>query len=59
MAVNDVSTKAPPKPRVDLSEIQSLRVRLCLMILVVDCLTILAGCLIGNFIRSGDLLAPS
>jgi len=59
VAVNDVSTKAPPKPRVDLSEIQSLRVRLCLMILVVDCLTILAGCLIGNFIRSGDLLAPS
>ena len=35
---------APPaKSRVDLSEIQALRVRLCLMILLVDCFTILAG----------------
>ncbi|HWI86047.1 MAG TPA: exopolysaccharide biosynthesis polyprenyl glycosylphosphotransferase [Sphingomonas sp.] len=47
------------KPRVDLSEIQSLRVQLCLLILVVDCVTILLGCLIGNFLRFGDPFAPS
>jgi lipopolysaccharide/colanic/teichoic acid biosynthesis glycosyltransferase len=57
--VNQESVKPPIKPRVDLSEIQSLRVRLCLMILLVDCFTILAGCLIGNFLRFGDPFAPS
>jgi lipopolysaccharide/colanic/teichoic acid biosynthesis glycosyltransferase len=57
--MNDASVKAPMRPRVDLSEIQALRVRLCLMILLVDCLTILAGCLIGNFLRFGDPFAPS
>ena len=57
--VNQESVKPPIKPRVDLSEIQSLRVRLCLMILLVDCFTILVGCLIGNFLRFGDPFAPS
>jgi polysaccharide biosynthesis protein PslA len=57
--VNHASLKPPAKPRVDLSEIQSLRVRLCLMILVVDCCSILAGCLMGNFLRFGDPFAPS
>jgi len=57
--MNDASPRAPVKARVDLSEIQSLRVRLCLMILVVDCLTILAGCLIGNFLRFGDPFATA
>jgi len=57
--MNDASSAPAVRPRVDLSEIQSLRVRLCLMILVVDCLTILAGCLIGNFLRFGDPFAPS
>jgi exopolysaccharide biosynthesis polyprenyl glycosylphosphotransferase len=57
--MNDASITPRDRPRVDLSEIQALRVRLCLMILVVDCLTILAGCLIGNFLRFGDPFAPS
>ena len=57
--MNHASLKPPSKPRVDLSEIQSLRVRLCLMILVVDCCSILAGCLMGNFLRFGDPFAPS
>ena len=57
--MNDASSAPAVRPRVDLSEIQALRVRLCLMILVVDCLTILAGCLIGNFLRFGDPFAPS
>ena len=57
--MNEASVKPPIKPRVDMSEIQSLRVRLCLMILMVDCFTILAGCLIGNFLRFGDPFAPS
>ena len=57
--MNDASPRPPVKSRVDLSEIQSLRVRLCLMILVVDCLTILAGCLIGNFLRFGDPFATA
>ena len=57
--MNHASLKPPAKPRVDLSEIQSLRVRLCLMILVVDCCSILAGCLMGNFLRFGDPFAPS
>jgi len=43
--MNDASIQPRDRSRVDLSEIQALRVRLCLMILVVDCLTILAGCL--------------
>jgi len=57
--VNDMPLQRSSPPRVDLSEIQSLRVRLCLMILIVDCLTILTGCLIGNFLRFGDPFAPS
>ena len=57
--MNDASIQPRDRSRVDLSEIQALRVRLCLMILVVDCLTILAGCLIGNFLRFGDPFAPS
>jgi exopolysaccharide biosynthesis polyprenyl glycosylphosphotransferase len=60
--VNDLPKGIAPDRaggRVDLSEIQSLRVRLCFMILVVDGLTILAGCLIGNFIRFGDPFAHS
>ena len=36
---------------------QALRVRLCLMILLVDCLSVLAACLIGNMARFGDALA--
>lgn len=36
---------------------QSLRVRLCLMILLVDCLSVFAACLIGNAARFGDPLA--
>ncbi len=47
------------KPRADLSDLQSLRVRLCLLILLVDCLSIFAGCLIGNFLRFGDPLAAT
>src|SRR3569833_2564781 len=54
-----VNIEAKDKPRatrgaVALSEIQSLRVRLCFLILIVDCLTILAGCLLGNLFRLGD-----
>ncbi|WP_253718007.1 sugar transferase [Sphingomonas sp. AP4-R1] len=39
------------------SELQSLRLRLCLLVLIVDCLAILAGCLVGNLLRFGDLWA--
>lgn len=41
------------------SEIQALRIRLCILVLVVDCVAILAGCLTGNLIRFGDPLAAS
>ena len=46
-------------PRIALSEIQSTRVKLCLMIFMADCLAILLGCLLGNVIRFGDPLAPA
>ncbi|MDO6413618.1 sugar transferase [Sphingomonas sp. BIUV-7] len=39
------------------SDLQSLRLRLCLLVLVVDCLAIFGGCLAGNLIRFGDLWA--
>ncbi|WP_254601965.1 sugar transferase [Sphingomonas bacterium] len=44
--------------RVNPAQLQSLRIRLCFMILVVDCLAIFAGCLLGNFIRFSDPLSP-
>jgi lipopolysaccharide/colanic/teichoic acid biosynthesis glycosyltransferase len=56
----NVEAKANPRTArgiVALSEIQSLRVRLCFLILIVDCLAILAGCLFGNLFRVGDFLA--
>jgi len=37
--------------------LQSLRVRLCFMILAVDCVAIFAGCLLGNLLRFGDPFA--
>lgn len=43
--------------RVKPSELQSLRIRLCLTVLVVDCVAIFAGCLIGNALRFGDIWA--
>lgn len=44
---------------VALSELQSLRLRLCFMILLVDCLSIFVGCVLGNVVRFGDPLAAS
>ncbi len=46
------------RSRVDPTQLQTLRIRLCLMIFVVDCLSIFAGCLLGNFIRFNDPLNP-
>jgi exopolysaccharide biosynthesis polyprenyl glycosylphosphotransferase len=46
-----------PKTRVKPNDLQALRVRLCLSILVVDCAAIFVGCLLGNLIRFGDPLA--
>ena len=40
-----------------LSELQALRIRLCVLILVVDCVAILAGCIAANLLRSGFPLA--
>jgi exopolysaccharide biosynthesis polyprenyl glycosylphosphotransferase len=48
-----------PKSRVQPADIQTLRVRLCMMILVVDCLTVFVGCLLGNLLRFGDPFAVS
>jgi polysaccharide biosynthesis protein PslA len=45
------------KRRVALSEVQSLRVRLCLTIFIVDVIAIFLGCMLGNFIRFGEPLA--
>ncbi len=45
--------------RVRLSELQTLRVRLCLMILAVDCVAVLIGCLLGNMLRFDDVFAPT
>jgi exopolysaccharide biosynthesis polyprenyl glycosylphosphotransferase len=60
MNINFAGPKLPPpKSRVQPNELQALRVRLCMMILVVDCLAVFAGCLLGNLIRFGDPLAPS
>jgi exopolysaccharide biosynthesis polyprenyl glycosylphosphotransferase len=36
---------------------QALRVRLCLLILIVDCLSVFGGCLLGNELRFGDAWA--
>ncbi|PZU10257.1 sugar transferase [Sphingomonas sp.] len=44
-------------PRSAPSELQSLRVRLCLMVLLVDCVAILVGCMAGNVLRFGNLWA--
>ena len=44
--------------RVNPAQLQTLRIRLCFMILVVDCLAIFAGCLLGNYIRFHDPLSP-
>ena len=38
--------------------LQMLRVRLCLLILVVDCVAIFLGCLLGNTLRFADPFAP-
>jgi lipopolysaccharide/colanic/teichoic acid biosynthesis glycosyltransferase len=46
-----------PAERKAPSELQSLRLRLCLLVLVVDCLAIFLGCLAGNVMRFGDALA--
>ena len=43
--------------RVNPVQLQNLRIRLCFMILVVDCLAIFAGCLLGNYIRFHDPLS--
>ena len=40
-------------------DLQGLRVQLCLLIFVIDCFAIFAGCLIGNLLRFGDPLAGS
>lgn len=62
--MSDVKLDSPPKPqgrsrshRSAPSELQSLRVRLCLMVLIVDCFAILAGCVVGNLLRFGDVWA--
>lgn len=44
----------PPKSRVPLNELQALRVRLCLMLLIVDCITVFIGCILGNVFRFGN-----
>jgi len=49
----------PPKTRVQPAERQAMRVRLCLMILMVDCITVFVGCLLGSLIQFGDPLAAS
>lgn len=49
----------PPKSRVQPAELQAIRVRLCLMILLVDCIAVFTGCLLGNLIRYGDPFAAS
>ena len=60
MNINFAGPKLPPpKSRVQPNELQALRVRLCMMILVVDCLAVFAGCLLGNLIRFGDPFAVS
>ena len=44
--------------RVVAGDLQSLRIRLCVAIMVVDALAILAGCLAGNVLRLGEVMAP-
>jgi lipopolysaccharide/colanic/teichoic acid biosynthesis glycosyltransferase len=39
------------------SDLQSLRLRLCLLVLIVDCLAIFLGCVAGNMLRFGDAWA--
>jgi polysaccharide biosynthesis protein PslA len=46
-----------PAPRLNSSEIQATRVRLCFVILAVDCVAILAGCIFGNLVRFDNALA--
>ena len=41
------------------ADVQSLRIRLCLMVFAVDCIAIFVGCLLGNMIRFGDPWASS
>jgi exopolysaccharide biosynthesis polyprenyl glycosylphosphotransferase len=45
--------------RVNRAQLQSLRIQLSVTILLVDCLAIFLGCIIGNAIRFHDLLAPA
>lgn len=44
-------------PRRAQSELQSLRVRLCLLVVLVDCLAIFGGCVVGNLLRFDDVWA--
>jgi lipopolysaccharide/colanic/teichoic acid biosynthesis glycosyltransferase len=39
------------------SDLQSLRLRLCMLVLIVDCIAIFTGCLSGNLLRFGDIWA--
>jgi polysaccharide biosynthesis protein PslA len=45
------------KRRLKPSDLQALRVRLCLLIMLCDCAAILFGCVLGNIVRFGDPLA--
>jgi exopolysaccharide biosynthesis polyprenyl glycosylphosphotransferase len=41
------------------SDIQSVRVRLCVLVLVCDCAALLIGCIVGNMVRYDDPLAAA
>jgi len=57
MNVEAKAAQRSARPLVALSEVQSLRVRLCFLILIVDCLAIFVGCLLGNLLRGAEMFA--
>ncbi|NIJ07734.1 exopolysaccharide biosynthesis polyprenyl glycosylphosphotransferase [Sphingomonas vulcanisoli] len=57
-STTDPERERGDRNRVNPAQLQTLRIRLCFMILVVDCLAIFGGCLLGNYIRFHDPLSP-
>ena len=57
MKFDIVPTGSAARGRVRPSELQSMRLQLCMTILVVDCAAVFLGCVLGNVLRFGDPMA--
>jgi len=57
--VNSAAKELRGQRGVNRAQLQSLRIQLCVTILVIDCLAILVGCILGNVIRFHEPFASA